>query len=106
MSKFDFDDYDEYDDNIEDKIEERHIRKKKKGIGSNGKWGIALVIELIVVVLLGYGIFRNFVHDKYQKFDHVKDMKKEELDQSKELLKQEEEAFQKEIARILEEDES
>ena len=80
MSKFDFDDYDEYDDNIEDKIEERHIRKKKKGIGSNGKWGIALVIELIVVVLLGYGIFRNFVHDKYQKFDHVKDMKKEELD--------------------------
>jgi len=78
MSKYD---YDDYDDDLADKFEERRSRKKKKKRWNpNAKWGIALIIELIIIMGLGYGIVRVYLHDKYQKFDHVNDMKEEELD--------------------------
>ena len=80
MSTVDYDEFDDYDD-VAGKLEEgRPRRKRKKGLSSNAKWGIALVIELILIMLLGYGLFRTFLHQKYMKFEHVKDMKKEELD--------------------------
>ena len=80
MSTVDYDEFDDYDD-VAGKLEEgRPRRKRKKGLSSNAKWGIALVIELILIMLLGYGLFRSFLHQKYMKFEHVKDMKKEELD--------------------------
>ena len=78
MSKYD---YDDYDDDLADKFEERRSRKKKKKRWNpNAKWGIALIIELIIIMGLGYGIVRVYLHDKYQKFDHVNDMKEEELE--------------------------
>lgn len=78
MSKYD---YDDYDDDLADKIEERRSRKKKKKrMSSTTKWAIALIIELILIVCLGYGIMRAYLHQKYQKFDHVKDMTVEELE--------------------------
>ncbi len=80
MSTVDYDEFDDYDD-VAGKLEEgRSRRKRKKGLSSNAKWGIALIIELILIMLLGYGLFRSFLHQKYMKFEHVKDMKKEELD--------------------------
>lgn len=80
MSKYDYDEFDDYDD-VAGKLEDTHSRKRRKrGISSIAKWGIALVVELIVIVLLGYGIFRTYIHSKYQMFDHVKDMSKEELE--------------------------
>ncbi len=70
----------EYDD-VEDVFEEKRPRKKKKkGISSNGKWGIALILELLIIVIMGYGVFRIYLHDKYQKFDHVDDLEEEELE--------------------------
>ena len=78
MSKYD---YDDYDDDLADKIEEsKKKKKKKKRMSSTTKWAIALIIELILIVCLGYGIMRAYLHQKYQKFDHVKDMTVEELE--------------------------
>ena len=79
MSRYDYDDYDEYED-IEDKFEDRRYRKKrKKGVSSTGKWAIALVVELIVIVVLGFLIMKTYVHDKYQKIK-VHDLAQEELE--------------------------
>ena len=79
MSRYDYDDYDEYED-IEDKFEDRRYRRKKrKGISSIGKWAIALVTELIVIVILGFLIMKTYVHDKYQKIK-VHDLAEEELE--------------------------
>ena len=42
-------DFDENDDDLADKIEERRPRRKKrKRWSSNAKWGVALLVELIV----------------------------------------------------------
>ena len=66
MSKYD---YDDYDDDLADKFEERRSRKKKKKRWNpNAKWGIALIIELIIIMGLGYGIVRVYLHDKYIPF--------------------------------------
>ena len=74
MSKYEYDD-------IDDAFEEKPSRKKKKkGLSSTSKWLIALFMELITLVLMGYGVFRIYLHDKYQKFDHVQDLKQEELE--------------------------
>ena len=79
MSRYDYDDYDEYED-IEDKFEDRRYRRKKKrGIGSTGKWAIALIVELIIAVILGFLIMKSYVHEKYQKIK-VHDMAEEELE--------------------------
>jgi LCP family protein required for cell wall assembly len=77
MSKYD---YDEMDEDLADKLDDRRGRRKKKKVKSNVKWAIALVVELIIIMFLSYGILRVYLHNKYQKFDHVKDMKEEELD--------------------------
>ena len=77
MSKYD---YDEMDEDLADKLDDRRGRRKKKKVKSNVKWAIALVVELIIIMFLSYGILRVYLHNKYQKFDHVNDMKEEELD--------------------------
>lgn len=59
----------EYDD---DDDEEHH------GISSNAKWGIALIIELIVIVGLILALVRSYVHNKYNLLD-VQELNKEEL---------------------------
>ena len=68
--------YDEVDEVFEEK---RPKKKRKKGMSSNVKWGIALILELIIIIIMGYGVFRIYLHDKYQKFDHVDDLTQEEL---------------------------
>ncbi|SEP72102.1 transcriptional attenuator, LytR family [Lachnospiraceae bacterium NE2001] len=74
-------DYEDYDDDLADKIEERRPRRKRRRKwSSNAKWGVALILELIVIMLLGYGILRVYLHQKYAKFDHVNDMSEEELE--------------------------
>ena len=76
------DDFDFYDDDLSDKIEDDGVkrRKKNKRKNTNLRWAIALVVELIIIVFLGYGIIKTYVHSKYQKFEHVKDIAKEDLD--------------------------
>ena len=43
---------------------------KKKGLSSNAKWGIALIIELIVIVLLILGLVKSYIHNKYLLLDY------------------------------------
>lgn len=43
------------------------------------KWGVALVIELLLVVGLGYGLIRTYAHGKYQEIGQVTDMSEEDL---------------------------
>ena len=69
-----------YEDDIELYEKPTGKRKKKKGMSAAGKWGIALLIELILITVMGYGVFRIYLHNKYQKFDHVVDLKEEELE--------------------------
>ena len=45
----------------------------------NTKWIVAFFIELIVIALMSYGVFRVYIHEKYQKLDHVNDMTEDEL---------------------------
>ena len=74
-------DFDENDDDLADKIEERRTRKKRrKPWSTNAKWGIALLLELIIIILLRYGIIRVYLHQKYTKFDHVNDLTVDELE--------------------------
>ena len=74
-------DFDDYDDDLADKLEDRRKKKrKKKRWSSNAKWGIALLVELIVIIFMGYGIFRVILHEKYQMFDHVMDLSEEDLE--------------------------
>ena len=75
------DDFDFFDDDITDKFEDDGIKKRRrKRNNTNLRWGIALIVELIIIVFLGYGIIKTYVHSKYQKFEHVKDIAKEDLD--------------------------
>lgn len=39
--------------------------KEKKGISSNSKWGIAFILELIIIAVMSLFIVKNYVHDKY-----------------------------------------
>lgn len=45
----------------------------------NTKWIVAFFIELIVIALMSYGVFRVYIHEKYQKLDHVNDLTEDEL---------------------------
>ena len=76
------DDFDFNDDDISDKIEDDTVRrrKKKKKKSTNIRWAVALLVELIIIAFLGVGIVKTYVHSKYQKFEHVKDIKKEDLE--------------------------
>lgn len=79
MSKYDYEDYDDMD-RIEDKFDERRSRfKKKNGLSSNAKWAIALLVELIMIVVLGFFIMKTYVHSKYQKIQ-VNDLQEEQLE--------------------------
>ena len=79
MSRYDYEDYDDMD-RIEDKFDERRSRfKKKNGLSSNVKWAIALLVELIMIVVLGFFIMKTYVHSKYQKIQ-VNDLQEEQLE--------------------------
>ena len=75
------DDFDFYDEDLSDKFDDDGVRKRRRRKkNTNLRWGIALIVELIIIVFLGYGIIKTYVHSKYQKFEHVKDIAKEDLD--------------------------
>ena len=85
-----YDDDDEYgeEDFFEDSSYQKNRRDKdddddddddeKRGLSSNAKWGIALIIELIVIVGLILGLVRSYVHNKYNLLN-VEELNKEEL---------------------------
>ncbi len=76
------DDFDEMDERLADKLDNPRPKGKRRKKRKNpmAKWGVALIIELLIIMVLGYGIVKVIVHDKYQKFDHVVDMAEEELE--------------------------
>ena len=49
-----------------------------RGISSNAKWGIALIIELIIIVGLIFALVRVYVHNKYNLLN-IQELNKEEL---------------------------
>ena len=55
-----------------------NTKKKKKGISSNAKLAIALLVELIVLVGMGVGYFFYYTNNKLDKIVHV-ELKKEDL---------------------------
>ncbi len=68
-----------YEDSDAEPEENEPVKKSKKGkVSSNAKWGIALIIELIVIVLLIIGLVRSYVHNKYLLLD-VHEIKEEDL---------------------------
>ena len=52
---------------------------KSRRSNENTKWIVAFFIELIVIALMSYGVFRVYIHEKYQKLDHVNDLTEDEL---------------------------
>lgn len=71
MPKNSLNDYEEYQDASD-------RRPYKRGLSMNSKWGIALVIELLIIIALIIGIGRTYVHSKYNKLQ-VNDLKQEDL---------------------------
>ena len=68
-----------YDDEYYEPEDGEPVTKRKKGkVSSTAKWGIALIIELIVIVLLILALVRSYVHNKYLLLD-VHDIKEEDL---------------------------
>ena len=45
-------------------------QRRKRGMSSNAKWGIALIIELIVIVLLVLALVKSYIHNKYELLDY------------------------------------
>ena len=71
-----YDDDEYYED---DYYEPEDVRPAKKSrVSSNAKWGIALIIELILIVLLIFGLVRSYVHNKYLLLD-VHEINEEDL---------------------------
>ncbi len=61
------DDY--YNEDYE--YEESYRQKsRKRKMSSNAKWGIALIIELIVIVLLVLALVKSYIHNKYLLLDY------------------------------------
>ncbi|MCR4838240.1 MAG: LCP family protein [Eubacterium sp.] len=85
---FDDDFYDDDEYGEDDYYDDPEYRKKRsgsdddddegRGISANAKWGIALIIELIIIVGLIFGLVRSYVHNKYSLLD-VQELNKEEL---------------------------
>ena len=63
---------DDYYDEDYDYEDDRSYRRegKKKGMSSNAKWGIALIIELIMIVGLVLGLVKSYFHNKYLLLDY------------------------------------
>ncbi|MCR5214582.1 MAG: LCP family protein [Eubacterium sp.] len=76
--------YDDIDEELADKLDNPPSSKKKKRrrrrVSPLVKWGIAFIVELILIMILGYGFVKALVHDKYRKFNHVEDMQVEDLE--------------------------
>jgi LCP family protein required for cell wall assembly len=54
------------------------MAKDKKKMSANAKWGIALVVEIIVIVAMVYGYFSYYVNDKIEQIKVV-EIKEENL---------------------------
>lgn len=55
-----------------------NIKKEKKGLSANAKWGIALIAELVILVVLCICYFRFWLGEKYDKVQ-ILDIDKEDL---------------------------
>ncbi|MCR5292766.1 MAG: LCP family protein [Eubacterium sp.] len=81
-----YDDYDEYEEKYEEEYEEEYEdddyyderRASQRGISSNVKWVIAMIVELVIIVLLGFGLFKQYVSSKYSLMT-VDNIQKEKL---------------------------
>jgi LCP family protein required for cell wall assembly len=60
-------------------MREEPKRGKKSRISPNAKWGIALVCELIILVVMGTLYAKSWITEKYEKIE-VNDLNPEELD--------------------------
>ncbi len=76
--------FDEIDEELADVLDStprpRKKKKRRRKVSPLVKWGIAFVFELIVIMVLGYGIMKSIVHDKYRRFNHVNDIQVEDLE--------------------------
>jgi LCP family protein required for cell wall assembly len=54
------------------------MAKEKKKKSANLKWGIALLVEIIVIVAMGYAYFRYYINDKVSEIQVV-EIKEENL---------------------------
>ena len=81
-----YDDYDEYEEKYEEEYEEEYEdddyyderRASQRGLSSNVKWVIAMIVELVIIVLLGFGLFKQYVSSKYSLMT-VDNIQKEKL---------------------------
>jgi LCP family protein required for cell wall assembly len=77
-------DYDDGYDDEDDYVPPRRTggsgggTRVKKKISANAKWGIALIVELILIVGLIFALVRSYVHNKYSLLD-VREIKEEDL---------------------------
>lgn len=55
--------------------------KSKKGLGTNAKWGIALVVEILILVIMGVVYAKVWVGQKFEKIQVVK-VNEEEVNES------------------------
>ncbi len=73
----DYDDYEEEYENYEEDYYD-YKRAEKRNVSGNVKWVIALIVEIILIVVLGVGIFRQYVKSRYSLMT-VDDIEKHEL---------------------------
>ena len=52
--------------------------KKKKKISANAKWGIALLVEILIVILMVIGYAAIYVNEKFDKVQYH-DIEEEDL---------------------------
>ena len=86
MAKKDDQNYDDYYDDdyygveyYDPEEEEEPEKVKVKGkISANAKWGITLIVELILIVILILALVRSYVHNKYQLLD-IHEINEEEM---------------------------
>ncbi len=87
MSRYDdYDDNEEYEEEYEEGYDEEYDdddyydvrRSESRGLSSNLRWVVALIVEILIIVALGVGIFKQYVSSKYSLMT-VDNVKKEEL---------------------------
>ena len=61
-----------------DRVKEEYTEGNKKKKSSNAKWGIAFIVELVIITIMSVFIAKNYIHNQYGKLK-VKDIDKESL---------------------------
>ncbi len=61
-----------------DRVKEEYTEGNKKKKGSNAKWGIAFIVELVIITIMSVFIAKNYIHDQYGKLK-VKDINRDDL---------------------------